>query len=231
MKVLLGLLDIWEIVEDGYDKPQNETYEAALITRAKKELKEQRKKYKKSLYIIYQGVDEGMFELIPSATTSKEAWKLLQKAFDGVEKEDDNGGDGESATSQRGRGRNHGQGRGCGHQSNWSYDKSSIQGYNYNKFGHYASECYYKKNEKRVNYADNEEKQDDGVLLMAYSGVDTRTSSAWHLDTGASNHMCGRNEFFAELDEEFSGTITFGDLSQRLVKGKGKILLQLKTSG
>ena len=82
----MGSLDIWEIVEDGYDEPQNETAEAALTARAKKELKEQRKKDKKSLYTIYQGVDEGMFELITSATTSKEAWELLQKAFGGVEK-------------------------------------------------------------------------------------------------------------------------------------------------
>ncbi|XP_052193895.1 uncharacterized protein LOC127802223 [Diospyros lotus] len=79
--------------------------------------------------------------------------------------------------------------------------------------------------------SDNEDKQDDGVLLMAYSGVDIESSFTWYLDTGASNHMCGRKEFFAELNEEFSGTITFGDLSQRSVKGKGKILLQLKTGG
>ncbi|XP_052197284.1 uncharacterized protein LOC127804461 [Diospyros lotus] len=86
MKVFLGSLDIWEIVEDGYDEPKNVTDEAALTAGAKKELKEQRKKDKKALYTIYQGVDESMFELISSATTSKEAWELLQKAFGGVEK-------------------------------------------------------------------------------------------------------------------------------------------------
>jgi len=86
------------------------------------------------------------------------------------------------------------------------------------------------KKDEKINYANDEEKQDDRVLLMAYNGMNTRNSSVWYLDTSVSNHVCGRNEFFVELDEDCSGTIIFCDLSQKSVKGKGKIILQLKTS-
>nr|XP_018677411.1 PREDICTED: alpha-humulene synthase-like [Musa acuminata subsp. malaccensis] len=37
---------------------------------------------------------------------------------------------------------------------------------------------------------------------------------------GASNHMCGIKELFSEIDTGYSGNITFGDLSQRPVRGK-----------
>ena len=44
-----------------------------------------------------------------------------------------------------------------------------------------------------MNFVDQEEKRDDGVLLMAYNNADLGGSSTWYMDMGASNHMCGRN--------------------------------------
>jgi hypothetical protein len=40
--------------------------------------------------------------------------------------------------------------------------------------------------------------------------------------------MCGMKETFVDIDESYTGKITFGDLSQRLVEGRGKILIKLK---
>jgi hypothetical protein len=40
--------------------------------------------------------------------------------------------------------------------------------------------------------------------------------------------MCGMKEAFVHIDESYKGNITFGDLSQRLVEGRGKILIELK---
>ena len=40
--------------------------------------------------------------------------------------------------------------------------------------------------------------------------------------------MCGMKETFIDIDESYTGNITFGDLSQRPVEGRGIILIKLK---
>jgi len=40
--------------------------------------------------------------------------------------------------------------------------------------------------------------------------------------------MCGMKEAFVDIDESYKGNITFGDLSQRPVEGRGRILIELK---
>ena len=40
--------------------------------------------------------------------------------------------------------------------------------------------------------------------------------------------MCGMKEAFVDIDESYKGKITFGDLSQRPVEGRGRILIKLK---
>ncbi|KAL5845340.1 hypothetical protein ACOSQ4_011298 [Xanthoceras sorbifolium] len=52
----------------------------------KSQLKELRKKEKKALFFIYQGVDPSDFEKISAANTSKEAWEILQSSYRGIEK-------------------------------------------------------------------------------------------------------------------------------------------------
>ncbi|XP_074374735.1 uncharacterized protein LOC141715153 [Apium graveolens] len=86
MKVLLGSYDNWDIVESGYDEPTDAAAEAALSNAEKMILKETRKKDKKALYTIIQGVDESTFEKISNAKMVKDAWEILQKSFQGVEK-------------------------------------------------------------------------------------------------------------------------------------------------
>ncbi|XP_050916797.1 uncharacterized protein LOC127131967 [Lathyrus oleraceus] len=81
MKALLGAQDVWDIGEKGF----KEQDEVSLSQGVKETLKESRKRDKKSLFLIYQSVDEDTFEKISNAMTTKEAWDKLQTCNKGVE--------------------------------------------------------------------------------------------------------------------------------------------------
>jgi hypothetical protein len=120
-------------------------------------------------------------------------------------------------------------------------DMSHVKCYNCNKYaGHFSRDCKEPRRERkgRVNLAQSEEKEEE-TLLMARSGEITlahqeathvghvllnekrskatattqagRCDTAWFLDSGASNHMCGRREFFSELDTSVHGFVKLGD--------------------
>nr|XP_029122575.1 uncharacterized protein LOC105051123 [Elaeis guineensis] len=80
MKVLFGFHDIWIVVERAYEKPQNETNAMANQT-----FRELRRKDKKVLFFIHQTLDEANFEKVTNATTSKQAWEILENAYKGIE--------------------------------------------------------------------------------------------------------------------------------------------------
>ncbi|XP_073116165.1 uncharacterized protein [Elaeis guineensis] len=79
MKALLRSQDLWDLVEEGYQEPR----EGEALTNQQRE---SRKRDKKALYFIYQSIDESAFKKIAAATTSKQAWEILQNSYKGVEK-------------------------------------------------------------------------------------------------------------------------------------------------
>ena len=120
----------------------------------------------------------------------------------------------------RGRGRSgfRGRGRGRGTQS---YDKSTVECYHCHKLGHYQFECPSK--EKETNFAEAQEE----MLLMAYVDNNQATNEdVWFLDSGCSNHMCGKKELFTNLDESFRQSVKLGNNSNMAVKGKGNVRFQ-----
>ncbi|XP_070016986.1 uncharacterized protein [Nicotiana sylvestris] len=79
MKVILGSQDVWEIVDRGYAKLDNED---ALPHNEKEVLAKTRKKDQQALTLIHQCLDDK----VADATTSKEAWEILQNSLQGVDK-------------------------------------------------------------------------------------------------------------------------------------------------
>lgn len=83
MKALLGAHDVWDVIEKGFNEPENED---ALTQDQKTVLEDSRKRDKKALYLIYQALDDNGFENISNATSAKQAWEKLQTSYEGVEK-------------------------------------------------------------------------------------------------------------------------------------------------
>ena len=82
---MFGSQDLWEIVSTGFVEPILEQ-EATYTVDQKATLKDQRKKDKKALYLIYQGFDDSTFEKVAEASTSKAAWDTLNTIFKGVDR-------------------------------------------------------------------------------------------------------------------------------------------------
>ncbi|XP_042396441.1 uncharacterized protein LOC121986542 [Zingiber officinale] len=80
MSVLLESEGLWDSVERGYKVPQErvDQMEAQRTT-----MVEQKRKDKKTLFFIYKALDEATFEKVAEATTSKNAWEILQVAYKG----------------------------------------------------------------------------------------------------------------------------------------------------
>uniref|UniRef100_A0A251T6N3 Putative zinc finger, CCHC-type n=1 Tax=Helianthus annuus TaxID=4232 RepID=A0A251T6N3_HELAN len=78
MKVLLESQELWSIVEDGYQElGNNPTNEANTAYR------ESIKRDKRALHIIFQSVNDTVFERIAMTNSSKEAWNILHKSYKG----------------------------------------------------------------------------------------------------------------------------------------------------
>nr|KYP46743.1 Retrovirus-related Pol polyprotein from transposon TNT 1-94 [Cajanus cajan] len=139
------------------------------------------------------------------------------------------------AESNRGKFNKRGRGRGFrgGYNGGSGSDKSHVQCYNCNKYGHYASDCWSKEGsnskEEEVNVAQKEESEDEVLLMVTTEKPEKKTlSESWYLDTGCSNHMSFQKKWFINLNEKIKSKVKFADNSTVECEGKGKILIRRK---
>ncbi|GJU05003.1 hypothetical protein Tco_1121433 [Tanacetum coccineum] len=83
MKALLGSHDVLVIVEKGIEKYDDES---SLIAAQRVELQKARKKDHSALTLIYQCLDDVMFDKVTNASTCKESWEILPNAFKRIDK-------------------------------------------------------------------------------------------------------------------------------------------------
>ncbi|XP_022897430.1 uncharacterized protein LOC111411096 [Olea europaea var. sylvestris] len=76
MKALHGSEEAREVVEKGYDEPENE---GALSQAQRNALQRYCKLDQHALSIIHMGIDEAMFEKVASSTKAKEAWEIFKR--------------------------------------------------------------------------------------------------------------------------------------------------------
>ncbi|GAU21786.1 hypothetical protein TSUD_329110 [Trifolium subterraneum] len=113
-------------------------------------------------------------------------------------------------------------------------DKSKIQCYSCDKWGHYASECRSKgdkqKQEDEAHHARHNGSDSDDVLLMLTKNYEGENSNIWYLDTRCSNHMTCHRDWLLDFDEKFKSTVKFADNITESVEGKGKVMV-IKKNG
>ncbi|XP_011003181.1 PREDICTED: uncharacterized protein LOC105109990 [Populus euphratica] len=81
---------------------------------------------------------------------------------------------------------------------------------------------------EQVNYTENDANSRGLATLFVQQGHGENQGNIWYLDSRASNHMCGQQDLFGDLDEAIQGLVTFRDTSKVPFKVKGNIPIKLK---
>ena len=175
----------------------------------------------------------------------EEEQTLLAKALNKTKltsEESSSRGKGHHRNCDKGRGRGHGRGCHPGNEEEKekkTFDKSSIQCYNCQKYYHLAYECRNPNFEPAPTLAQTPQEHAlaaKSSLLMAIeearsdfllqgSEIDHHTSDLWYLDTGATNHMISQRNFFTTLDELATDFVKFRDNSRVEIKGRGSVVV------
>ncbi|WJX17846.1 hypothetical protein P8452_07710 [Trifolium repens] len=111
-------------------------------------------------------------------------------------------------------------------------DKSKIQCYNCDKYGHYANEC---KNPKKKKGQDNEEEakvahdssgSEDETSFMVTIADEAADSMVWYFDSGCSNHMTGNRSILTDFDECLNTKIRLASSDSIKAEGMGNVVIQ-----
>ncbi|GAU22332.1 hypothetical protein TSUD_106600 [Trifolium subterraneum] len=111
-------------------------------------------------------------------------------------------------------------------------DKSTIQCYNCNKYGHYASECKAPKKKKsqnteeEANVAQDGSTSEDDVSFMVTITDETTESMVWYFDTGCSNHMTGNTSILTDFNKCLNTRIKLANDNFIAAECMGNVVIQ-----
>ncbi|GAU43786.1 hypothetical protein TSUD_378110 [Trifolium subterraneum] len=111
-------------------------------------------------------------------------------------------------------------------------DKSIIQCYNCNKYGHYASECKAPKKmksqntEEEANVAQDGSTSEDDVSFMVTITDETAKSMIWYFDIGCSNHMTGNKSILTDFNKCLNTRIKLANGNFIAAEGMGNVVIQ-----
>ena len=60
------------------------------------------------------------------------------------------------------------------------------------------------------------------MMWVTYYDDSSVQNDIWYLDSGASSHMCGKQELFMELAEGVHGSVTWEILQNSSLKAEGR---------
>ncbi|GAU26253.1 hypothetical protein TSUD_224440 [Trifolium subterraneum] len=125
-----------------------------------------------------------------------------------------------------GRGGRNGRGGFNGYKG---FDKSNVQCYNCQKYGHFADECR-SKNESQDDEARvaKQDESENPVMLMVTTKEYQRCGEEWYLDSGCSTHMTGRRDWFSSFDQSHRNKVKFANDSTLNAEGVGVVCIRSK---
>ncbi|KAK4417013.1 hypothetical protein Salat_2526800 [Sesamum alatum] len=234
MENFLQSKEYWGVIENGLPAA---VAERVTVTDAQKKIYVERKlKDLKAKNYLFQELVHSILETIINKDTSKNIWDSMKQKYQGTmwsnllvhEQRMSNTVEEKHALKVTHRGNYSGRGRGCGSyesrglgRSTQSLDKATIECYSCNKLGHFQWECPMKGAAK---FAKSQTESQEHMLLMAYveEGEQHKTD-IWFLDSGCSNHMGRKKEYFSDFDDKFTESVKLGNNANMVVNGKGNI--------
>ncbi|XP_050897966.1 uncharacterized protein LOC127104863 [Lathyrus oleraceus] len=111
-------------------------------------------------------------------------------------------------------------------------DKRRIQCFNCEKYGYFASNCWFEKGKKKTVAEKANMVQDDldsyHVMLMIITSEGVPAYDVWYLDSGCPNHMTGHKGWLTDFNSNKKTNVKLADSRSFMAEGMSKIIIQRK---
>ncbi|XP_014493189.1 uncharacterized protein LOC106755531 [Vigna radiata var. radiata] len=194
MRFVFGFQDVLEVIEEGVPELSEKASQEE-----RKEHKLMAKLDSKAKFLMYQCVNQKIFNKISNAETTKEAWGILMRTY----------GDGDRNAKELVN-----KMRACGDKMMEDYVDC------------WSGEGAKNKPQKRANLAQEEESDGEAVMLMARTEEDLSEEDVWYLDSRCSTHMRGRKDWFVGIKEVVQGKIRCADERRMNAEGSDRVVLR-----